>query len=216
MNNKNKILIGCLVLLVVLSVGYALFSDSITINGTALAEGEFSLTTTCDEDVSVVMDKGEYGLVSNAEISCNNNVVNASATLGAPGSYKWFRVMVENTGTIPARLKKVVELNDPDFVVEKDNNAGMIANLLKSSDNTNVAQVELYPGATFWDDYETTEEDWGMIEWFWDDAILDAVLDPGETAYFYVYIEWGSRSTSSAEALTPTMNAKMTWEQITG
>ena len=29
MNNKNKILLGCLALLLVLSVGYALFSETI-------------------------------------------------------------------------------------------------------------------------------------------------------------------------------------------
>ena len=42
MNNKNKILVGCLALLLVLSVGYALFSETITINGTATAKGNFA------------------------------------------------------------------------------------------------------------------------------------------------------------------------------
>ena len=43
MNKKNKILVGCLALLLVLSVGYALFSDTITINGTATAKGSFDI-----------------------------------------------------------------------------------------------------------------------------------------------------------------------------
>ena len=44
MNNKNKILVGCLALLLVLSVGYALFSETVTINGTATAKGNMDLT----------------------------------------------------------------------------------------------------------------------------------------------------------------------------
>ena len=47
MVRKNKLLIGCLALLLVLSVGYALFSETITINGTATAKGSFDITTTC-------------------------------------------------------------------------------------------------------------------------------------------------------------------------
>ena len=47
MNKKNKILVGCLALLLVLSVGYALFSETIEINGTATAKGDFDITYTC-------------------------------------------------------------------------------------------------------------------------------------------------------------------------
>ena len=39
MNNKNKILVGCLALLLVMTVGYALFSETITINGIVRAKG---------------------------------------------------------------------------------------------------------------------------------------------------------------------------------
>ena len=52
MSGKNKILIGCLALLLVLSVGYALFSETIVINGTATAKGGFELTTTCVKGLS--------------------------------------------------------------------------------------------------------------------------------------------------------------------
>ena len=45
---KNKILIGCLALLLVMTVGYALFSETITINGTATAKGDFNIEYTCE------------------------------------------------------------------------------------------------------------------------------------------------------------------------
>ena len=45
---KSKILIGCLALLLVMAVGYALFSETITINGTATAKGDFDISFTCE------------------------------------------------------------------------------------------------------------------------------------------------------------------------
>ena len=47
-NKKNKLLVGCLALLLALSVGYALFSENITINGTATAKGSFDISSTCE------------------------------------------------------------------------------------------------------------------------------------------------------------------------
>ena len=46
---KNKILVGCLALLLVMAVGYALFSENITINGTATAKGDFDISYTCEK-----------------------------------------------------------------------------------------------------------------------------------------------------------------------
>ena len=40
---RNKIFVGCLVMV----AGYALFSQSLNITGTAKAQGDFSLVATC-------------------------------------------------------------------------------------------------------------------------------------------------------------------------
>ena len=47
MNKGNKILLGVLSFVVVCVVGYALFSETITVTGTATANGSYELTTTC-------------------------------------------------------------------------------------------------------------------------------------------------------------------------
>ena len=44
---RNKIFVGCLALLLVMVAGYALFSQNLTINGIAKAQGDFSVTMTC-------------------------------------------------------------------------------------------------------------------------------------------------------------------------
>ena len=217
LSKNNKILVGCLALLLVMSVGYALFSDTITINGSATAKGEFELTTTCDMDAealeAAIGHSGELGSVTDATITCNNNVVNASATLDFPGSEKWFRVMVTNTGTIPAKLKKVVGLNDPEnMTFEKDNGnfAGIIENC-QGDNRVNSACSTLFPGGEELYDYE----DGASFDGYWYEEQFDAVLDPGETAYFYIQMMWAPASTTPGEPLTPTLNAQIDWQQVT-
>ena len=46
---NNKIFIVCLALLLTLSIGYAYFSESITVSGTASAKGSFDITLNCSQ-----------------------------------------------------------------------------------------------------------------------------------------------------------------------
>ena len=57
---KSKILIGFLALLLVMAVGYALFSENITINGTATAKGDFNVTPTGTTDDLKKLDSAMY------------------------------------------------------------------------------------------------------------------------------------------------------------
>ena len=59
---KNKILIGCLALLLVMAVGYALFSENITINGTATAKGDFDMSITCTPDITTEFYNSALGM----------------------------------------------------------------------------------------------------------------------------------------------------------
>ena len=52
---RNKIFVGCLALLLVMVAGYALFSQNLTINGTAKAEGKFNIEFT---QASIKTEKG--------------------------------------------------------------------------------------------------------------------------------------------------------------
>ena len=215
LSKNNKILIGCLALLLVMSVGYALFSDTITINGSATAKGDFNLVTTCDMDEEVLNEIGVYNMGSSSDekISCEGNVVSASATLDYPGSTKWFRIMIKNEGTIPAKLKKVVELNNPEVMICESGNCGsQIINIAKNDDNTNSVGAQFFSDAQWTSDYEDVP--YGYEPSFYEE-ILDAVLNPGETAYFYIEMRWDSNSTTPGDPLTASMNVKMDWEQVT-
>ena len=47
MKNKKIIVVIAAVCLLVISVGYALFSSNLNVSGTASASGEFDFTATC-------------------------------------------------------------------------------------------------------------------------------------------------------------------------
>ena len=140
MNNKNKILVGCLALLLVLSVGYALFSDTITINGTATAKGDFAFEITTmkgiDADIktsnmyAILNDYGvsgdtiSFGSEEGVEISSitnTNNTITYSASISEPGQSQYFTAKITNTGTIPMTF---------DIYYDYQENATIEGNLL--------------------------------------------------------------------------------------
>ena len=116
MNKKNKILVGCLSLLLVLSVGYALFSETITINGTATAKGSFNIDgSTCEVVTEANQISGErYTTGGSGTCKIENGVIKTTSNLTKPGDQVWFRVNLKNTGTITAKLKTVDSLNNMD------------------------------------------------------------------------------------------------------
>ena len=110
MNNKNKILVGCLALLLVLSVGYALFSETITINGTATAKGNFKFEAMCSTTLPQQV-LAEYGTgvtdggFSNATCTPSGTIVTSSVDLLYPSSNKFFYAEFKNTGSIAGVVK---------------------------------------------------------------------------------------------------------------
>lgn len=144
MNNKNKILVGCLALLLALSMGYALFSENITINGSATAKGDFSITPSCLQDIPERIyndydgthnpNEGGY---TNASCVVSGNTINTQATLLYPSANKKYILEYTNTGTISAVFKMGTDAGNPlayaasqpgavDFKLElynKDNDA---------------------------------------------------------------------------------------------
>ena len=140
LSKNNKILVGCLALLLVLSVGYALFSDTITINGTATAKGDFAyeITTMKGIDSSIKSSnmyaiKNDYGLTGSeinfgseegVEISSISNTANTitySASMTNPGQSQYFTAKITNTGSIPIML---------DIYYDFGQNASMTGNII--------------------------------------------------------------------------------------
>ena len=103
MNKKKGIIIGVVLFILAVAVGYALFSDTLTINGTATAKGEFELTYLCEK-----AEEGE----STAECSVSGNTVTTTSTFSKPNDLAQYAVTIRNTGSIPAVLKTVKSPNN--------------------------------------------------------------------------------------------------------
>ena len=107
---RNKIFVGCLALLLVMVAGYALFSQNLTINGTAKAQGDFSLVTTCQpgipanlvESAKLMTDWVNENGYYDDSCTVSGNIINYQASFKYPGARRYFVVKVKNTGSVTA------------------------------------------------------------------------------------------------------------------
>ena len=187
MNNKNKILVGCLALLLVLSVGYALFSETITINGTATAKGNFDLTTTCQ--VGDPYNFRPYDIQSgytNDECNVVDNKVSYKANLTMPGAQRYFTITIKNTGTIPAiitdgkKSDKVCYDTDRDDVIETTDNC--------STTDGNFHDAPDFIGFIKTDGTFLNGEDDDISDFINEDGAI--VIQPNESAVVWAYFYW--------------------------
>ena len=210
MRDKNifYIMIG-IALVLVISVGYALFSETIQIKGTAKAEGSFNITADCHSGLpendtpltgynQLIGPLGSTLSADNgyANDSCTpdnqNNIVSFQTDLKYPGAVRNFTVKFTNTGTIDAVL------------VGDGENPGITAPVMQrctgenyqtcvASDETNIGfDVRAYSKSgnnnntiiyTLNDNYQSWQD-------FIDLENGRLVLKPGESMYVVYEAEW--------------------------
>lgn len=108
--SKNTLIILLIVLLLALSVGYAAFSDTLHITGTAnIKAGKFDL-----EFTSATVDKAEGcdAAGTTAVISSDKNTLTVTVKdLAYPGAGAQFTTVIKNVGTLPAKITKITPTN---------------------------------------------------------------------------------------------------------
>lgn len=114
--NKTKTLIVALVAaLVLVGIGFAAFSETLTINGTANTSGDFDVLFQSATAVSTT------ACTPTATISGDSNTLTLDvADLEYPGAGTSFDIVVENAGTIDAIINAVTltgDTTDPDVTV---------------------------------------------------------------------------------------------------
>ena len=105
MKKQNIAIIGVIAFVLAVAVGYALFSQTLTINGTATAKGSFDVqfaTATIQKEVG---STGATATISEDKATLTVNV----PKLEYPGAYVEIPVTVKNVGTIPAKLIEITE-----------------------------------------------------------------------------------------------------------
>ncbi len=117
MENKNyRYLIAALFVVVLsLGVGYAIFSETINITGTAETTGTFDVEFSAAEVTTEIDASG-----STAIISADKNLLTLDVPdLQRPGSTVVYEITIKNVGTIGAELINInlTGDDDPDIVV---------------------------------------------------------------------------------------------------
>ena len=137
MSKNNKLLILTLSFVVVCVVGFALFSETITVTGTATAYGNFDMIVTCEKGISSKISSIAPAAFADTDIDlytdngyendyCNvsGNSVTYGASLKYPGAARYFTIKIKNNGTMDAVITN--ESHDYTFCVDADN-SGEIA-----------------------------------------------------------------------------------------
>lgn len=105
--NKSIVIVSLIVLLILLAIGYAAFSDKLIISGTATASGTFGLEFKNEalvEETSVGINKTNTTIVTSED---NKTLTVTVADLAYPGAGAEFTVDIVNVGSIPAIVNKV-------------------------------------------------------------------------------------------------------------
>ena len=110
MKKQNIAIIGVIAFVLAVAVGYALFSQTLTINGTATAKGSFDVQFT---QVGQATSVGYTKVAESADlarISEDGTTLTITVNkLDYPGAYVEIPVTIQNKGTIPAKLKEIVQ-----------------------------------------------------------------------------------------------------------
>lgn len=109
---RNKIFVGCLALLLVMVVGYALFNQNLSINGTATAKGDFDIEIT---NAIIKAEKGSTG--ATATISSDGKALTITVPrLEYPSSYVDVSYNIENKGSIAALFENYSITGETDTI----------------------------------------------------------------------------------------------------
>lgn len=103
-SKKNYIAIVLVVLLLALAVGYAAFSSQLTISGTAKANGKWDVKFKANS-ASATQSIVTGTATNTAEINSDGTAMTVTVNLATPGDGSNISVVVENTGSIDAKLK---------------------------------------------------------------------------------------------------------------
>ena len=105
MKKQNIAIVAVVAFVLAVAVGYALFRETITINGTATAKGNFDVEIMSAEVADQKASTGATAVVATDK----NSLTIAAPDLQYPGAYVEYDVVLKNVGSIDAVLKNITE-----------------------------------------------------------------------------------------------------------
>ena len=189
---KKQRLIFVIVLSIVLlfTIGYAVFGQTVNITGTATAEGTYNMAATCSTTIpSEISSKvgtleTEHGVTS-ATCGGSGATTTFTSQLNYPGALKYFFITLENTGTIDAKFDPSSDLTSTGELCFDNDDSGTFESSECQSDNnymiTNPKTI-FYNGTNYLD--QDDENDMVLIEEYFMDSNGNVIIKPGYKVYF--------------------------------
>ncbi len=120
-SKKSHAIIVLIVLLLALAIGYAAFSSTLTINGTATGTSDWEVVF---ESATLKNAEGgtdaDHGTASVTTTTNTNDTITASIELAYPGDGVILEAVVKNNGSVPAELTNfdiTGDTSDADFEI---------------------------------------------------------------------------------------------------
>lgn len=118
-SKKNYAIIVLIVLLLALAIGYAAFSSTLSINGTAEGTGKWDVHF---KSATLKNSAGEadttHGTATISTVTTTSDTITAEVNLAYPGDGVILEAVVENSGNMPAKLTNFkVEGADADLLI---------------------------------------------------------------------------------------------------
>lgn len=112
---RNKLIIAAVVLVGLASVAYAAFSQLLVINGTGTAVGTWDVEIT---SITATSQTGATDHVSTPSFTATTATFNVD--LAYPGATSTYDVVIQNKGSIPAKLSTLTDLTSINAAAPAD------------------------------------------------------------------------------------------------
>ncbi|MGN1270290.1 MAG: hypothetical protein ACI4UU_05450 [Clostridia bacterium] len=113
-SKKNYAIIALIVILLALAIGYAAFGTQLTINGTAEGTGDWDVHF---KSVKLKQSDGQDD-TTHGTVSFDETTATVEVNLAYPGDAVLLEAVVENSGTVPAKLNEfTVTGADKDLLI---------------------------------------------------------------------------------------------------
>jgi len=184
MRRNRPLIIAVLAALLTLSIGYALFSQTINVTGTATGQGSFDMQIT---QASIVSQVGSSG--ATVSLSNSNHTLNISVPkLEYPGAYVDIQYTIQNKGTINALLTKSSTTGADYYMALNSTNAIRVQPVIKQSGTTLIGQVNFSNGYTKYY-YEPNDSDTEIFRVYWNPNIDTGAVNESANITYTIYFE---------------------------
>ena len=117
-NKKNHVIIALIVLLLALALGYAAFSATLNINGTATSSStwnvHFKQAGRFLQADGTTVDTAHSGSAPLTTTTTTNDTMTVTVNLAYPGDGVLLEAVVQNSSSVPAKLTGFTITNDND------------------------------------------------------------------------------------------------------